>query len=152
MIGYLLIGGGILVALLGGFGLWEKHRADAAVAERDAIASQLDTCAGANADLTTKFNGLQAEADRFKTAATKAQARAAKAIADAAKRQEADAAELAILSGILASPPSPEPIAGVCARADTILRSVVKEERRPEPPPVVKRGEVNPALAALNLQ
>lgn len=130
MIGYLLIGTGIMAAALGGFGLWQKHRADAAVERAEAVQMQFDTCASANADLTAKFDGLHADANRFRDAAARAQARAARALKEAQAREEQERSEREAMEALLTHPPSIEPKEVVCARADDILRGVVRDSLR----------------------
>lgn len=114
---------GIVVLALGGFGLWQKHRADAADERADALDAQLELCASSNVTLTDKLKGLQADADRFADAAKRAQSRSAHAIAEAAKQQEADAAQISRLAAIVNRPPSHDEQA--CARADAVLRGLI---------------------------
>lgn len=121
---------GIVILALGGFGAWQKYRADAAVAEAGALEARAVIAEQANAGLTTQLAGLNADANRFRDAATRAQARAAKALKDAKAREEQERSERDAMEALLSHPPSTEPKEVVCARADDILRGVVRDSLR----------------------
>lgn len=114
---------GIVMLALGGFGAWQKHRADAADERADALDAQLELCAASNATLTDKLRGLQSDADAFRSEASRQQAKSAKELAEAAKQRAADEAQVARLAAIINRPPSTD--GDACARADRILRGLI---------------------------
>lgn len=115
---------GIVVFALGGFGAWEKHRADAAVAELSAVEDRMATCTTANSELTERLRGLDADVKRQADAAMRMQTRSSRALAEAAKQRADDEARIAGLNAVVNRQPT-RTDGGTCARADATLRDLI---------------------------
>lgn len=124
----LIIGNVVTALLFGGYGAWQKLRADTQESRADAAEAQYDLCAVSNGQLTKDLEELRANNKSLLTQGKRRLARADKELEEANKKSTADDAEIARLAAIVNKKPSTD--GEVCARADNILRGLVTDSLR----------------------